>query len=168
MKLNPPLMRRSIRSGPSADEDSPWHQYSGQANPRAGGSARALLLTIAHSPDHPLILSPYLLEEVERVLAYPRLRELWPLSPDEIREYTQALDDIGEMVYLSPVLPAILADPKDDPVVETAVWGRVDALCTLDRDFYTTSVVEYVQRHSIQLMNDVQLLVRLRQGASQT
>jgi putative PIN family toxin of toxin-antitoxin system len=138
-----------------------------RANPRAGGSARARLLTIAHSPDHTLILSPYLLEEVERVLAYPRVRELWPLTPDEIRAYTQALDAVGGVVHLSPVFPAILTDPKDDPVVETAVLGRADVLCTLDRGFYTTSVVEYLQRHSIQLMNDVQLLGHLRKGATQ-
>jgi putative PIN family toxin of toxin-antitoxin system len=138
-----------------------------RANPKAGGSARAILLTIARSPDHTLLLSPFLLEEVERVLAYPRLQELWPLTPDEIREYTQALDDVGELVYLSPIVPAILADPKDDPVVKTAVLGRADVLCTLDRDFYTTSVVEYLQRYSIQLMNDVQLLGHLRKGAIQ-
>jgi putative PIN family toxin of toxin-antitoxin system len=139
-----------------------------RAHPKARGSARSLLLTIAHSRDHTLILSPFLLEEVERVLAYPRLQGLWPLTPDDIRDYTQALDDVGEMVDLSPVFPAVLADPKDDPVVETAVLGRADVLCTLDRDFYTPSVVEYLRRHSIQLINDVQLLLLLRKGSVQT
>jgi len=139
-----------------------------RARPKAGGSARALLLTIAHSPDHTLILSPFLLEEVERVLAYPHLQELWPLTPDEIRAYTQALDELSELVHLSPKSPAVVRDVKDDPVVETAVLERADVLCTLDRDFYTTSVVDYLQRHSIQLMNDVQLLGHLRKGASQT
>jgi putative PIN family toxin of toxin-antitoxin system len=139
-----------------------------RANPKARGSARALLLTLANSPDHTLILSPYLLEEVERVLAYSRVQELWPLAPDEIRAYTQALDGVGEMVHLTPVYPAIVTDPKDDPVVETAVLGRADVLCTLDRHFYTTNVVGYLQQHFVQLMNDVQLLGRLRKGAVQT
>jgi predicted nucleic acid-binding protein len=57
-----------------------------RANPRAGGSARALFAELARSPEHTLIVSPFLLEEVERVLAYPRLQALWPLtsahSPD--------------------------------------------------------------------------------------
>jgi predicted nucleic acid-binding protein len=40
-----------------------------RANPRAGGSARTLFAELARSPEHTLILSPFLLEEVERVLA---------------------------------------------------------------------------------------------------
>jgi putative PIN family toxin of toxin-antitoxin system len=133
-----------------------------RANPRAGGSARTLLEELAHFPEHTLILSPFLLEEVERVLAYPRLQALWPLTPEEIRGYTKALDDLGEMVHPGPLLPAVLRDPKDDPLVETALLGRADVVCTLDRDFYTPSVVDYLRRHSIQVMSDTQLLLRLR------
>jgi len=103
-----------------------------RANPKAGGSARTLLLTLAHSDQHTLILSPFLLEEVEHVLSSPRLLELWPLTPVEIREYTEALHELSELVQLSPISPAVGRDVKDDPVVETAVLGRADVLCTLD------------------------------------
>jgi putative PIN family toxin of toxin-antitoxin system len=121
-------------------------------------------MELARSPEHTLILSPFLLEEVERVLAYPRLQALWPLTPGEIRGYTAALDDLGEMVHPEPVVPAVVTDPKDDPVVQTALLGRADVLCTPDRHFYTPSVLDFLRRHSIQVMSDVLLLMRLRGG----
>jgi putative PIN family toxin of toxin-antitoxin system len=133
-----------------------------RANPRAGGSARTLPEELAHFPEHTLILSPFLLEEVERVLAYPRLRALWPLTPEEIRGYTKALDDLAEMVHPRPAPPAVLRDPKDDPVIETALLGRADVLCTLDQHLYTPGALEFLRKRSIQVMSDAQLLRRLR------
>jgi putative PIN family toxin of toxin-antitoxin system len=139
-----------------------------RANPKASGSARALFAELTRSSEHTLILSPFLLEEVERVLAYPRLQALWPLTPEEIRVYTKALDDLAEMVHLDPVHPAILGDPKDDPVVATALVGRADVVCTLDRDFYTPNALDYLRRHSILVMSDTQLLLRLRGDSART
>lgn len=133
-----------------------------RANPRAGGSARTLFAELARSPEHTLILSPFLLEEVERVLAYPRLQALWPLTPEEIREYTEALDKLAETVHPGPAPPVVLSDPKDDPVIAAAFLGRADVLCTLDRHLYTPGVLDFLRKHSIQGMSDVQLLLRLQ------
>ncbi len=135
-----------------------------RANPKAGGSARTLLAELARSTEHILIVSPFLLEEVERVLAYPRLQALWPLTPEEIREYTEALDQLAEMVYPGPAPPVVLNDPKDDPVITAALLGRADILCTLDRHLYTPGVLDFLRQHSIQVMSDVQVLLRLRHG----
>ena len=135
-----------------------------RANPKADGSARDLFTELAHSPEHTLIVSPFLLEEVERVLAYPRLQSLWPLEPAQIQEYTAALDDFSEMVHPGPAPAVVLSDPKDDPVIETALLGRADVLCTLDRHFYTPTVLDFLRQQSIQVMNDVQLLLRLREN----
>jgi predicted nucleic acid-binding protein len=66
------------------------------------------------------------------------------------------------MVHAGPVFPAVSGDPKDDPVIETALLGRADVVCTLDRDFYTPSALDYLRKHSIQVMSDTQLLLRLR------
>ncbi len=43
-----------------------------RANPQAKGVARTLLQTIMESSDHVLVLSPFLLREIERVLNYIR------------------------------------------------------------------------------------------------
>jgi predicted nucleic acid-binding protein len=69
-----------------------------QANPSSKAVARMLLLTILESAEHVLILSPFLLRETERVLEYSRPRAMWPLTPVEIEQCTQALQDFAELV----------------------------------------------------------------------
>ena len=78
-----------------------------RANPRALGPARALLTLIRDSYDHTLILSPWILEELEGVLSYPRIQRLWPLSVDEISAFSQALQDFGHIVFPPVAVPAI-------------------------------------------------------------
>ena len=137
-----------------------------RANPKAAGVARALLGEFTASREHTLVVSPFLLKEAERVLAYPRLQVLWPLTPAEIQEYLAALDGLAEMVYPGPVSAIVSADPQDDPVIETVLLGRVDWLCTLDRHFYAPEVGSFLAKHSVQIVNDVQLLNRIRRGAT--
>jgi putative PIN family toxin of toxin-antitoxin system len=137
-----------------------------RANPRAAGAACALLAEFATFREHTLIVSPFLLEEVERVLAYPRLQALWPLTPEEIQEYVGALDELSEMVYPGAAPTVVSADPQDDPVIETALLGQAECLCTLDRHLYAPEVVALLGRHSILVLNDVQLLKRLRSAAT--
>jgi uncharacterized protein len=133
-----------------------------RANPKAQGPARSLLLEIARSDQHTLILSPFLLEETERVLNYPRIQTLWPLSADEIQRYVQLLDDIAELVHPRPVMPVVLRDPNDDPVIETAILGDAESLCTLDQHFYAPRVVDFCRARSIRVISDVDLMRELR------
>ena len=58
--------------------------------------------------------------------------------------------------------PVVLNDPNDDPVIFTAVEGRADVLCAMDRDFYAPGVIDFCHQHGIQIMNDVDLLRLLR------
>ena len=137
-----------------------------RANPKAAGVACALLAEFAASREHTLIVSPFLLEEVERVLAYPRLQALWPLTPEEIEEYIGALHELSEMVYPGSAPTVVSADPEDDPVIQTALLGQAECLCTLDRHLYAPEIVAFLRRHSIVVLNDVQLLKRLRSDAA--
>ena len=59
-----------------------------RANPNSKSIARILLLTILESAEHVLVVSPFLLRETERVLNYPRLQAIWPLTLEEIERYT--------------------------------------------------------------------------------
>ncbi len=114
-----------------------------RANVKARGPARDLLLKIAYS-DHVIITSPFLLREVERALAYRRLQKLWRLSLPDIQEHVQFLVRISELVHPVIGAPVVLTDPNDDPVVYTAVYGKADALCTLDRDFSSRGLSRFV------------------------
>jgi predicted nucleic acid-binding protein len=54
-------------------------------------------------------------------------------------------------------------DQGDDPVLETALDGRVHVLCTLDRHFHHPAVLESCRKQGIEVLTDVELLIRLRQ-----
>jgi predicted nucleic acid-binding protein len=58
-----------------------------RANAKAKGPARELLQVIVNSPEHVLLLSPFLLMELERVLSYDRVRAVVKLNDEEIAEY---------------------------------------------------------------------------------
>jgi uncharacterized protein len=137
-----------------------------RANPKAAGVARALLAEFTASPQNTLIVSPFLLEELERVLTYPRLQKLWPLAQEDIQGYLAALDELSEMVYPGATSSFIATDPQDDPVIETALLGRAECLCTLDRHFRTPPVARFLAGHSIEVIDDVELLKRLRGSAT--
>lgn len=99
------------------------------------GPARELLQAIVHSPDHILLLSPFLLQEVERVRSYERVRLIAKLTDEEIVEYLAFLraEHVSEPVFPGPAPRIVPSDVNDDPVVYTAI---ADALCTLNRDFF--------------------------------
>ena len=107
-----------------------------------------------------LITSPFLLREVERALAYPRLQKLWRLTWQDIKEHVQFLEQISQVV--DPVIgpSVVLKDPNDDPVVYAAVHGKADALCTLDRHFFEPEVVAFCRHRGISVLTDVELLQR--------
>jgi predicted nucleic acid-binding protein len=85
---------------------------------KATGPARLLLERIA-AGGHQLVLSPFLLEETQRVLNYPRVQALYGLSRLDFREHLDLLEAVAEIV--DPVIgePVVLRDRNDDPVVYT-------------------------------------------------
>ena len=103
-----------------------------------------------------------MLDEIQRVLRYPRLQAIYNLSNGDIWEHVRFLESISEIVEPAEGPPIVLKDPKDDPVVYTALAEQVDVLCTVDRHFYEPNVLAFCSRHSIQLMTDVELLHVLR------
>ncbi|HEY7392845.1 MAG TPA: PIN domain-containing protein [Bryobacteraceae bacterium] len=139
-----------------------------RANAKARGPARELLLLIANSTEHTLLLSPFLLGELERVFSYERVRRVSKLTDEEVAEYLGYLrsKDITEFVFPGPAPHVVPADPDDDPVVHTAVVGRAGALCTLNRHFFDSKVREYCRERGVVIVNDLDLLDILRKGSS--
>ena len=130
-------------------------------NVRATGPARRLLDLILAGP-HELVLSEFLLKETARVLRYPRLQDLYKLTDKDISEHIELLRARSDLVDPIVHTPVVIADPNDDPVIYTAVSGRADVLCAMDRDFYTPQVVSFCRECGIEVMNDVELLQKLR------
>ena len=137
-----------------------------RAHHKAPGPARAARRRIV-SGAHRLILSPYILEETERVLGYPRVNAIAGLDPTEIKKYIRYLETVAEIIDPEVTEPVILKDPNDDAVLYTAVTGKANVLCTLDRHFYDPAVLEFCRMRDIRVMSDVELLVLLKRGESQ-
>jgi putative PIN family toxin of toxin-antitoxin system len=137
-----------------------------RAHTNARGPARELLLNVIGASEHTLVLSPFVLQELERVFGYDRVRNATRLTEDEIVEYLRYLrsKDVSEIVFPGPAPRVVPDDEEDDPIVHTAVMGRADVLCTLNRHLHAPPVIEYCKQRGILLASDVGLLQALRSG----
>ena len=135
-----------------------------RANAKSKGPARELLLLIVNSPEHVLLLSPFLLKELERVFEYGRVRAATKLTDEEVAEYLGYIRAraVSEIIFPGPAPRIVPSDADDDPVVHTAVVGRAEILCTLNRDFYHASVLEYCKARGVLVGSDVAILEILR------
>jgi putative PIN family toxin of toxin-antitoxin system len=136
-----------------------------RATKRADGPARRVIDTIIANPTHTLVLSEYILGEVGKVLCYPRIQELYRLTPEEVHEHVELLRSVAEIVEPVKGRPVVLSDPQDDPVLYTAVAGCANVLCTRDRHFFDQYVVTFCAALDMEVMDDLSLGTRL--GLSQ-
>jgi putative PIN family toxin of toxin-antitoxin system len=135
-----------------------------RANPKVSpkGLARDLLLTVASGP-HVLVLSAPILIEVRRVLAYPHVQARWPLTSEAIEQYLTFLATVADMVEsVPPSFPVVISDPDDDPILQTAITGHADVLCTRDEAFRHEVVEQVCRAHNIRIVSDVALIQELR------
>ena len=127
------------------------------------GPAREALLRCTEEP-HVLVLSAFIVSELRRVLRYERVRKMHGLDDAGIERYVADVESAALIVAL-PVTSqeAIVArDPKDDPIVHTAVAGAAEFLCTRDRHLHDAEVTAYCRARGIEVVDDVALLARLR------
>ena len=124
------------------------------------GIARDLLLALLAS-DHTLILSSEILFEAARVLRYPRLMAVHGESEETIYDFTGWLRDAAEMVALNPLDRAPIRDRNDIFVLQTALNGEADVLCTGDRDFFAPPASIFLASCGIDVLTDAQLMRRL-------
>ena len=134
-----------------------------RANQRATGPARALLLELLDR-GHRLVLSASILEEMERVLHYPRLLKRFGLTETEITQLVAFLAASAEIVEVDEMLTASIRDPDDVHILQTAIGGKVDYLCTLDEHFRETPVVEFCSNRGITVISDLDLLRLVREA----
>jgi len=131
-----------------------------RATERSSGLARELLIIILRS-EHTLVLSSEMLFELARVLRYPRLQAVYGLSEEEVYNYIAFLRDSAEIVSVNPLVTAPIRDVNDVVVMQTAIAGKVDVLCTRDDDFLEQPASKYLDEMGIVVIDDIALLKRL-------
>ncbi len=132
-----------------------------RAASRSRGLARDLLIEII-AAKHPLILSNEMLHEVAKVLRYPRLMAIHGMPEKQIYEFVDFLREVGEVVSLNPLFTAPIRDVNDIIVMQTAVIGEADVICTRDHDFFEPPTSAFLQKLGIAVMDDLGLIRHLR------
>ena len=87
------------------------------------GEARQILVRILRG-GHRLVLSQSILYELEEVLHYPRIKNLYALTEDQIRRYVGLLVRVADIVDPGPPIELPPADRDDWPGLRTAVRGK--------------------------------------------
>jgi len=75
-----------------------------------------------------LLVSPTLLNELERVLSYSKFHN----PEDEVAGFLLAITERAEIVFAPSPLSPVTRDPADDRVLECAVTGRADFIVSGD------------------------------------
>ncbi len=132
-----------------------------RANQRATGLASVLLRELLQR-GHLLIVSVSLLEEVDRVLHYPRLVKRFDLAVPKIVQFVAFLTASGKFIDVDQTAPVPIKDPKDIHVLQTAISGKADYLCTLDRHFRDEAVITFCADRGIAIVSDLDLLRVIR------
>ena len=122
----------------------------------------ATLLMAWESRRFAVVASAELLDEYERVLAYPDVATL--LDPELVRAFCSHLMPDIEVVVL-PEIPRVCRDPDDDKVVATALFGEVDYLITADDDLRTPEIIVLLDEAGITAISTDELIALLDREA---
>ncbi len=96
----------------------------------------AQLLELALQGKIRLIVSPQLIEEIERVLTYPKIKKLLKKRKAASEEVIEGLSKTLQVALLTPgelSVAAIYDDPADDMVLACAVEGNADFIISGDK-----------------------------------
>lgn len=106
-----------------------------------------------------MLTAPALLQELDRVLRYPRLQRYYDAAARD--RFVALVAVLSELVDLPDEIPPICRDPDDDRVIACAVIGRADAIVSGDKD-----LLHLRQVGGIPILTAAEFLTRLEGIAS--
>lgn len=71
------------------------------------------------------------------------------MTDDQVYSYVMLLGSLAIVVRPDPILAVPIRDPNDIAVIQTAVAGGADVICTIDNDFFQSSSAEFLKRANI-------------------
>ena len=93
------------------------------------------------------------MDEVRRVLSYPKLKKLHRRSPQEIERFLGKLEKIALVTPGSLAVSAVKDDPSDDIYLACAVEGNADFIVSGDHHLTDLRVF-----HGIRIVNPAAFL----------
>ena len=92
----------------------------------------AQIVRLVYEGDLTLLLSPAILDELQRVLAYPAIKKLHRRTPEGIERFLTKLEKTAVMTPGLLSVSAILDDPSDNIYLACAVEGAADFIVSGD------------------------------------
>ena len=130
---------------------------------RGGANPACQVLEALLTRPHVLLASEFLLNELGRVLRYPRMKQMHGLDGASLDAFVLTVRSGSLTVDIQPDTPQVTTDTDDDPIVATAIEGKADVLCTWDRHFFAPTVMQHLAQFGIRVLRDTELLHELRQ-----
>jgi uncharacterized protein len=113
----------------------------------------ARVIQLVHAGQVTLLVSPAIMDEVRRVLSYPKLKKLHRRSPQEIERFLGKLVKIAFVTPGTLVVSAVKDDPSDDIYLACAVEGNADFIVSGDHHLTDLKVF-----HGIGIVNQAVFL----------
>lgn len=80
------------------------------------------------------VSSPYILQEIAKVLTYPKIENRLKWDHTQIQTYLDLLSFYSEVVAVSEIVAHVKTDPKDSPILSTLIISHADFLVSGDND----------------------------------
>lgn len=109
------------------------------------GNPARIFRELIENQSFELVLSLPILEEIRRVLKYPRLRKHLASDPEEIEEYLLSLGLIAGLVEGKRQLQAIEEDPEDDKYLACALEANADYIVSGDEHLLAIGEFERIK-----------------------
>ena len=91
------------------------------------------------------LISSESMDELRRVLTYPKIINLLKLSPGDVESFLSSIEMLAEEVdEVVPLPSSACRDPDDVKFMSIAVSGRADCLVTGDKDLLVLGAIEEI------------------------
>ena len=84
------------------------------------------------------------------------------MPDNRIYQYVMFLKSVATVVRLDPLIIAPIRDANDIVVLQTAVIGGANVICTTDEDFFNPPASVFLRSVNITALTDAELMTRLR------
>lgn len=91
------------------------------------------ILTVLSRNNFKLITSLEIIDEIEQVLNYPKIKNACTLSPDEIKRLMILVRKYSYKCRSASTLKIIESDPDDDKFLHAAIQGKAHLIVSVDK-----------------------------------
>ncbi len=86
-----------------------------------------------------VVMCKFQLQEIARVLAYPKIRKLLAWDDKDIEAFVRQLLLRVELIDINDITVVVPSDADDSPILATLIAASADILITGDRDLLSMS-----------------------------